>query len=182
MKKLLLRVKEQFPTWDKVLPVYAVITFVIYGWSLYWFLHELPAWLHYLQLTEIISLYSYVLMVNFLESLLILFFLLILCVALPQNWLFDKFIYRGSALSLFIITYMIAMIVRRSQIMEFSTNMVKWFPVILIIALLFIIAVEKFSFIKKSVEGFADRATIFLYINIPASIMAIVFIMIRAIR
>lgn len=182
MKKIAQLTRSKTPALDKIAPVYAVITLVIYGWTLYWSLHELPAWLHYLQLTEIINLYFYFLMVNFLESLFILLFILSLCVVLPRNWLFAEFIYRGTALSLFIAIYLTTMIVRRSQIMEFSTNMAKWFPVILVIALLFIMIVEKLSFMKKLVEEFADRATIFLYINIPASIVAIVIIMIRTIK
>jgi len=181
MKKILLRVKKQLPTRDNILPVYAVITFVIYGWSLYWFLHELPAWIQYLYLSEILAIYLYVLMVNLFESLLILLLMLTLCVLLPAKWFYSEFTYRGVMLSLFTIAYLAALIVRRSQILEFSTNMINWFPLILFAALLFINLLERFSFFKKAVVNFADRATVFLYINVPVSIIAIVIIAIRSV-
>ena len=182
MQIILKAVKRKIPPRKKIISVFAVITFIIYGWTLYWFLHELPAWLNYLQLSEILNLYSYNLAVNFLESSAFLFFVIFLCLILPRKWLYTEFVYRGVALSLSIIIYLITMIARRSQILVFSTNMIKWSPVILFAAYATIIIFEKLPFVKKLVEGFADRATIFLYVNIPASILAIATIAIRNIR
>jgi len=129
LQLFLTHLREKIPAWDKVAPVYAVIASVVYGWTFYWFLHELPAWLQYLQVTEIVVLYLYTLLVNFLESLVLLFCLLLLCVLLPRNWFYVGFVFRGVSMSLFVLAYVIAMIVRRSQILVFSTNMVLWFPI-----------------------------------------------------
>jgi hypothetical protein len=182
MKKIIRLVKNKIPDWENIIPVYAVISFVIYGWTLYWFLHDLPAWLNYLHPIEIINQYTYILMVNLLESLFILLIVLVLCIILPRNWLFTEFVYQGTVISLFIVTYLIALIVRRSQIMVFSINMVRWFPVILLIAFILIVLAGKLNFIKRATEEIADRITIFLYLNIPFSILATIAITVRALK
>ena len=175
----LIRLKEKIPSWDKVASVYAVITLVVYGWTFYWFLHELPAWLQYLQVTEIAVLYLYTLLVNFLESLLLLFCLLLLCVLLPRNWFHAGFVFRGVSMSLFVLAYVIAMIVRRSQILVFSTNMALWFPVFFILVFVFVFLVERITFAKKLIVSFADNATVFLFITIPMSMLAFLVIAFR---
>jgi len=138
MKKIIPQIKGQIPAWDKVASVYAVITLILYVWTFYWFLHELPAWLQYLQVTEIIVLYLHTLLINFLESLVLLSFILLLCVLLPRKWFYSSFVFRGVSMSLFTLMYSIAMIVRRSQNMIFSTNMTLWFPALFVVGFLFV--------------------------------------------
>lgn len=181
LNKITLRIKDQIPTLNMIVPVYAVISFVVYGWTLYWFVYEIPGLLNYLLLSEILVMYLYTLTVNLLESLIILFLSLALCVLLPKNWFYKGFVFRGTLLSLFVTVYFFGLILRRSQIMVFSTNMVNWFPVFLLIAFLMIGLLEKIPFLKKMVESFADRMTVFLYINIPVSVLAVITVLIRSV-
>ncbi|HKJ39434.1 MAG TPA: hypothetical protein VJ972_11710 [Anaerolineales bacterium] len=181
LNKITLRIKDQIPTLNMIVPVYAVISFVVYGWTLYWFVYEIPGLLNYLLLSEILVMYLYTLTVNLLESLIILFLSLALCVLLPKKWFYKGFVFRGTLLSLFVTVYFFGLILRRSQIMVFSTNMVNWFPVFLLIAFLMIGLLEKIPFLKKMVESFADRMTVFLYINIPVSVLAVITVLIRSV-
>jgi len=180
MKKMFRRLGNKIPSLHEIAPVYAVTTTIVYGWTAYWSLNELPAWLNYLRLSEIINLFYYFLMVNFLESIFVSLFIVMTCVLLPPNWLLSEFVYRGTALSVFITSYLAAMIVRRSQIMVFSANMVRWFPLVFTIAFIAILLAGRISVLKYWVEELADRATVFLYFTIPISIMAIVIILFRA--
>lgn len=166
----------KIPLLNKITPVYAIITLAVYGWTLYWFLYEVPGWLGYLYPLEVVRLYADVLIVNLLESLSVLFVLLALCVLLPRAWFSDGFVYRGTMTSLFLVVYFIALIVRRSQIMQFSTNMIVWFPAFLVVALILITLSERILFIKQTIESFADRAVILLYINLPVSVLALVVV------
>ncbi len=97
---------KRFPGWTEVLSVYAVIAFVVYAWALLWFFWQLPGWLFYLNLNDILSALTYVLATNFAESLLVLCGTLVLTLIFPSRWFRDVFVARGASLCVAMLAYM----------------------------------------------------------------------------
>jgi len=87
-------VKKRLPAFASILPVFAVIAFLVYGWTMIVFLWKLPSWILYLTLGEILAVFAYSMTFALLESFLILTLLLLACMALPPAWMRDAFVTR----------------------------------------------------------------------------------------
>jgi hypothetical protein len=42
------------PGWGQIVPVYAVIVLIVYGWTITWFSWRFPGWLLFLKASEIL--------------------------------------------------------------------------------------------------------------------------------
>src|SRR5512140_447536 len=97
---------SKIPTWQQIVPVYAVIVLVIYTWTILWFFWKLPSWTFFLNVGEMLTMLAYSLATNFAESLLVLCGPLVLGLVLPRKWFSEVFVARGAALSLAGLGYM----------------------------------------------------------------------------
>src|SRR5512146_992279 len=94
------RVLERFPRWAQIIPVFGIIMLIVYGWALLWFFWEVPSWLYFLHIGEVLVLLAYTFATNFAESLVVLCGPLLLALVLPRKWFSEVFVARGSALAL----------------------------------------------------------------------------------
>ncbi len=92
--------KNCFPRIQDVVPVYAVISCMIYGWTFVLFFWKLPSWLHFMILSQVFGAFSYGILTNLIESLIVIGGLLGLCALLPSRYLRDTFIDRGSTITI----------------------------------------------------------------------------------
>jgi hypothetical protein len=82
---------RRFPKSKDILQVYAVIAVMLSGWTITAFLRKLPSWLLTLNVGEILTVFSYSMVTNLVESLMVLLPLLLLCILLPPRFLRDDF-------------------------------------------------------------------------------------------
>ena len=174
---------KKLPRTDAILSVLAVITTLTYGWTFVAFLWKLPSWLHYLTPSEILSIYSYSLLTDFSESILFLALLLFLCLVLPTRLMQEVFILRGTIISLCILGGLMFLL-------EFYINnevgLIGTLPAwLVILACTFIVLVlldilsRKIRLISSALTGLAERLTIFLYINLALSTLALIVVAVR---
>ncbi len=95
------KIKSRLPAQNDILPVLAVISFMVYGWTLVVFLWKVPSWVMYLTTGQILVVLAYSMTATMLESLVVLGIIIILCLLLPARWLRDVFITRGSIAAIF---------------------------------------------------------------------------------
>jgi len=76
---------RRFPKSQAVLQVYAVIAVMLSGWTITAFLWKLSTWLLTLNMGEILTVFSYAMFINLVESLIVLLLLLIVCFLLPAH-------------------------------------------------------------------------------------------------
>ena len=74
---------NRLPKSQAILQVYAVIAVMLSAWTITSFLWKLSAWLLVLNLGEILTVFSYAMVTNLIESLIVLFSLLLICILLP---------------------------------------------------------------------------------------------------
>ena len=172
---------NRLPKLSQIIPVYAVIVMMIYGWSIYWFIWEVPSWLYFLSLVDILRIYAYTLSVNFIESLVVLLLLLLICVILPKKWFYESFIVRGSILVVLLLGYLMyfSNLFKSFAEEDYPRTLINWMPVILIAIVLLVFVVGKIRILSSIVEDFSSRAVIFLYISIPTSIFSLFYVVIR---
>ena len=86
---------SRLPSMGQLTAVYGVIVLMVYGWTIYWYLWKLPSWLYFLTLGELLVTFSYAMIVNFIESLLILLVPVLLSLLLPHHWFRERFVAQG---------------------------------------------------------------------------------------
>ena len=98
---------SKLPKADAILAVFAVIITITYSWTLVAFSGKVPAWLRFLNLGEILAIYSYSLLTDFIESIIFLSLLLVLCIILPPRFMRDVFTLRGTIIALCLLSAII---------------------------------------------------------------------------
>jgi hypothetical protein len=159
-----------------------VIAFILYTWTLLWFFWKLPGWLFFLNVGNILSALAYVLATNLAESLLVLGAVLALAWLLPGRWFRDVFVARGAALCMAGLGYMMFLADRfKDKINYPELPLAAWtVPVALVAVALVAYAGGRIAPVRKVLEAVADRATIFVYLLVPASLVSLVVILIHA--
>jgi hypothetical protein len=176
---------QRFPNRQAVLPVYAVIAFLISAWTITAFLWKLSAWLLILNLGEIFTIFSYAMVVNLLESLTVLTILLVACALLPAPVFRDDFIVRGSILAVGIIGSLMAFLrLHREFGMESGLKLligpiVVWSLTAILLG--FLPRLRMLRFLRSAIFWISDRMTVFLYVLVPLHVVLFGYIVFRTI-
>lgn len=171
---------NRLPPFQAILQVYAVIVVMLSGWTLITFLWKLSAWLLILNLGEIFTIFSYGMMTNLIESLLVLLLLLVVCVLLPPHVLRRDFIVRGTILAIGIIAAMMAYVGLHMQFGIESGGNVLIGPFIVILLTAFLLSFSsKIRLVADSILWISDRLTVFLFILLPLFVILSAYVIFR---
>jgi len=174
-----LDISSRFPTQKEIAPVYAVIVLVIYGWTILKFNYNLPGWLYFLNLGEIMSVFAYSMVTNLLESLFVLLGVIAAGILLPKKWFREAFIARGVSLSILVLGLMMYIADQFKTKEYYPAEIIRWSPAVLVLIGPVVYLLGRLQFTRKAIEFFADRALIFLYISIPVSVLSLLAVLIR---
>jgi hypothetical protein len=174
---------HRLPSRQAILQVYAVIAVMLSGWTITAFLWKLSAWLLILNLGEILTVFSYSMLVSFFEGLIVLLLLLGSCVLFPFAFLREGFEVRGTILAIGLIGSLMAFV--RFD-MEFGVGMgVKLllapFVVLLLTAILLGLS-PKFHVVQRFhsvIRWTTDRMLVFLYILVPLFVFVFAYVIFR---
>jgi len=174
--------KSRLPTRDELVRVYAVAAFLVYSWSMYWSFWRIPSWLKYLDIVSILSIYAYAFVVNFIESISLLFLIVGVSVFLPQEWWKKEFVSKGFVLLVVVWgSALIHMYVYRDPDSQkiFLKNQLVWWICTLIVAVLFTWMAGWSLLINRSLTALADNLSVFLYVYIPLTVAAVFVVIVR---
>lgn len=163
-----------------ILQVYAVIAVLLAAWTTTAFLWKLPALLLVLNLGELFTIFSYAMVVNLAESLIVLTIVLAMCVLLPPRTLRDQFAVRGSILSAGILGSLMAF-VGLDTLWSFESGtrvLIGPFLVILLTATLLHLS-SKIRFVAAGISWLSDRLTVFLFILLPLFVLLSAYVIFR---
>ena len=170
---------QKIPRLEKIVPVYAVIVMMIYTWSLIHFFWRLPSWLNFSTLGQIAVLFSYSVVVNLMESVLILLAVIVLSVILPSKWFYDQFVTKGSSLALLGLGGLMAF--NKYLLDDILSPLIMLAKFLAFVAIIFIltIMIDRIGILKKGLEELANRMVVFLYVWIPISVLSLLIVLIR---
>jgi hypothetical protein len=174
-----LDISRRFPKQSEIVPVYAVIVLVIYGWTILKFNYNLPGWLYFLNLGEILGNFAYSMVTNLLESVLGLLGVIAAGVLLPRKWFGEAFIARGVSLSILVLGLMMYIAGQFKTKEDYPAEIIRWSPAVLVLIALVVYLLGRVRFTRIALEFFGDRAIIFLYISIPVSVLSLIVVLIR---
>ena len=162
--------------------MFAVAMFLVYTWTLYNSFWKLPSWLFFLQVGEILSIYAYAFVVNFLESAILLLIAFLPAILLPRRWWTDTFIAKGFV---FILVILGSAVLHMSLFRTPDTRAVfvsgqpVWWVITLLIAVLLTWLAGKVNWMRKGLETIADRFLVFLYVYLPLTAVSFLVILAR---
>jgi len=160
--------------------LYSVIVLIIYGWTVLWFFWKFPSWLYFLSIGEILNVLVYAIATNFLESLVILGGLVVINRWLPLRWFpEERFLARNVAMSLTGLGYMMFLALQFQGKEDYPAIGLWLAPLAIIIVLLAGHLAGKVALLNRALAGFADRAIVFLYISVPASLICALIVLAR---
>ncbi len=167
---------KRLPPFSDILSVYAVIATMLFAWSILLFIWYLPSWLHFMGVGDLIGIFSYVMASSFIESLSVLFFLLLFSIIPPQKYFRNHFAVYGASVAFCAI----GLLMLRLILFNFFTISIPYFRQVLVFAP---IAVSLLSVVVPPLRHawlwFSDRLVVFLYILIPLSVFSLFVILAR---
>lgn len=178
MSKLFARLPDR----RSIIGVYAVAVFLSYSWTLLASFWKVPSWLFYLKIGEVLSVYAYALIVDFAESLLLIFVMLLVGLFLPRKLWNVRFKVLGT---LWILVFMGAIMLRLSTNRapdyweEFVYGQWGWWGYTLLTGISLSFLVSHVGWLRKALEGLIDRLVVFLYIYLPLTALSILVVFVR---
>ncbi|HSR19847.1 MAG TPA: hypothetical protein VLL49_02935 [Anaerolineales bacterium] len=177
-------ISRRLPSWPQVAQVYAVIVLMVYGWTIMWFLWKVPSWLAFLSAGEMLAVLAYALAANLIESLAVLCVPVCVGIILPQKWFNDAFVARAAALMLAGIgaSIFVALQFKDRDVLP-SLLVGPWRPALMLLGIAVgVYLAGRFAILRRALELLADRATIFLYVSLPLSLLAMLTLAARWLR
>ncbi|MBV6396543.1 MAG: hypothetical protein HFACDABA_02141 [Anaerolineales bacterium] len=172
--------KKRLPAFGAILPVFAVIAFLVYGWTLIVFLWKLPSWILFLTLGEIIVIFAYSMTAALLESLAITGILLLVSIILPAAWMRDVFVARGAFAALTGLGAIMLYMYRYAVIgYDFIAELIPYSLAALGLTVLVTFAAGRARFLIQSAAWFSDLVSIFLFLFVPVSLISFGVVLLR---
>lgn len=178
--RILAILRRKFPARQDVFSVFASCVFLVYSWSILWFLQKLPSWLQYLNPWDNISIFAYTQAFALLESVVILFVLVVLSILLPVRFFRDRFAAQGSVMVFVAACWAVLLRafdlgLRSWGLNEFLLGLaLSPVPIGASCAL-----VHCSDRLARAIEAFAERLTVLLYIYVPLGLLSLVLVVAR---
>lgn len=175
---------DRLPDRRQFWPVLSTVIFIVFTWTIYHALYQVPSWLYYMKITGILVLLAYILGFALLESLLVSAYLAAYCFFLPKRWFRKYFAAQGFLLA--VLLTISAYLVRREfdSIQKLETWQMAAIPLAFMLAIalvspLLAILLERFPKLVGLFEGVGSRLTIFSYFYIPLGITGWLVVLFR---
>jgi hypothetical protein len=178
------RFLSKFPSKQEIPPVFSSISFIFFSWSLYRMFWQVPSWLYYLNVWDVLILAAYVVSFALFESLVVLIFLLFLAFILPARWFKDKFAIQGSTAAVLIGIGAVALQRKIGVIYKLEIWQILAFPVLALILLTVLTVAaayifKRFPILARLAANLADRMTVFAYIYVPLGLLGLAVVIWR---
>jgi hypothetical protein len=174
--------KKHLPPFQNILPVFAITSFMVYGWTTLIYFRYLHYWSAFLNLGEISAIFCYSMLADLGESLIITFLLLAMCFVLPSRYLRDMFVVRGTLLVVFVFLSISLFINIFPDLNAYAYMVLPWTIATFVGAVLLAVFVTKIHFIVRAITWLSDSVIIFLYVLMPVTALSLLVVLARNIR
>jgi hypothetical protein len=170
----------RFPPREDIIPIFALIVFIVFSWSIYRFLYKVPSWLLFLHPGEILSILSYALALALIESGMCLFVIAGLGALLPHRFLRTHFVGKSSLIFMIATVWTILYQLPENQFQNWSLKeFIVYFGTALITFVFAGVRVHNSQRLQRKLRLICERLIAFIYIYIPIGTIAIFVVLIR---
>lgn len=172
--------KERLPSLQQAVLVWAVCAFPVFSWAIYQFLEQMPGWLTYLAIWDVLSIFAYVQAFALVESLLIVLALVVLAAMLPGRLLRNHFVSLSTAILILTTLWVLAA--------QYNDGVLRVLPMRTLVLLLgayvvsIIVAfvlVHRYPSLRKGAIALAERFSVLLYLYVPVGLIGLIVVILR---
>lgn len=165
---------------NELILVYAAAAFPIYTWSIIRFLEQLPAWLYYLDIWQVLSIFAYTQLFAFVESLLIAAALVLVAVVLPATVLRGTFVPTATAIILLSAVWALLAQYNDGVLRQLSMRqMALWAAAYVISLLATWFLLRRWQPLRQGLHTLAEKISALLYLYVPLSAASLLIVLIR---
>jgi hypothetical protein len=165
------------PSRGDIILVFLVSVFIIHTWSIYSFLHEVPAYVLRLSIWEILGILAYTQAFSLFESTLVLGILVILAFLLPRQLFAEKFVAQSTILVLITGGWLILPFYLNQTYQSIATTAsLLGYIFFLTLMTLLVRMIPKF---EDVLNGIAERLTVLAALFIVFDILSVLIIVYR---
>lgn len=178
------KIKERIPSRNELLPVFSLIIFIDFSWTLYRMFWQVPSWLYYMNFWGVLTLAAYALAFALLESTIILGCVLFLSLVFPVRHFRAKFVQQGSVVVLLLSVIAVALQRKIGLIYDQELEILLAFSLISLAGVcisifIFSYIFEHFGIISRLIASFAERMVVFSYLYVPLSLVSLAIVLVR---
>lgn len=170
---------SRFPSQKQLTSVYAIAVVFVYAFSIVRFFWRLPSLLNSLTMGQIGVMFSYMIVTNLIESLILVVLPIGFSLILPRKWFFEQFTAKGALFLLLLLGYFLYVSQFINTEQDFPYEYFRILPIVFLIILVLVFILSRIKFLETILEWIADKLEVFLIISIPISVMALLVVLIR---
>ena len=178
------RLESKLPSRQEVFPVFSVIVFIVFTWTLYRMFFQIPSLLFYMRVWDVLIISAYVLGFALIESMVVLGLLLIFSLLFPVKYFKDNFVAQGSTVVLMISMGAVALQRKMNIIYKLDGWELILYPFVILAAIVFVIFTasyiyDRFKILPRIINTVAERMIVFLLLYVPLSIIGLLVVFVR---
>jgi hypothetical protein len=173
-------IKHRFPDRRASILVFSAAIFAVFTWTVRGFIYQVPSFILYFNLWDILGIFALLLTFALMESMLVAGLVILFGALLPAKWLKAGFAYKGFitvVVSAIVFIYLKSVMTNQPTIQFLGTT----FFVAFLSWLGLVLTAHFWHRFQRLVLDIADRLSIFLYIYIPLGLLSVMVVMIRLI-
>ena len=146
--------------------------------------YQVPSWLSYLSVPNVLVLSAYALAFDLIETLIMFGFIILLSALLPGKIFREKFVTQGSFIA-FVLSFCAIMLQRNiGVIYDLDLRQVIYYPFLSLVALIILIVLfsfvfDHFKWLPRLINSLADRMIAFAIIYVPISLACLFIVIAR---
>jgi len=174
--------RRRLPDRREIYAVQGVVVFVVHNWSVRGFFHEVPFFILYYKIGQILAIFSYMMAFALFESLLVTFGLGLLSLVMPVKWFRDGFIYKSF---ITVVVGAIAMLWLENTIMSLNNtfppmeSLLRAAEITFGTWVLLLLAFRNAKPLQNAILFVSDRIGVLAYLYIPLGILGFVVVFVR---
>jgi len=178
----MVKILARLPDKRSVVSVYGTAVFMVYSWTVLTSFWKVPSWLFFLKINEMLAVYAYSFLVDFLESALLLFLMLLIGALLPKRWWRARFIPNSIVWIVVLLgSIMLRLYLNRAPEgwEEFLYGQWIWWGYTVLLAFVLNVVVSRVDWLQKGLASLAERLTVLLYIYMPLTAISFIVVFVR---
>lgn len=146
--------------------------------------YELPSWLYYLNILNILILVAYTLMFALLESTVLFLFTCLASLVLPERIFRERFVPQGCLLVSLVCLAAVSAQRRLGWLAQLQSWQIVIYPLAFILLSFVLLALsawifDRFPRIPTLVQRLAERITVFTYLYLPLAVLGLAVVLFR---
>ncbi len=174
-------IRNRIPSRQEILHLYAFTTVLLHAWSFVNVFRAVSAWVYSMTIWDILGSVSYTQLFVLVESVGVVFGMVVLASILPASFFRKRFTSQGGAMVLVIVVRVIFAHIRGDEVNIWINNrkLIRWFADLLVIMAIMSIGVSWLEWSQNFMKSFVERFLILGWLFFFGDMLSVLVILWR---